>query len=213
MNVTLLLIDENLPEIEAFVTAVEKFKKKTEWSRAIMVVDWAMEKTGVDLANRLAPFFGETKVHSFVVGVKPAANKMMGLLAQYMTELYHTYPNEMILVDGAGVPTKANWLEIMRSHHRVGEKQFTGCFEQVEGGGMIPRGPVIFDAPKKVIKMFRYVIEPNWRLRGQWIFGRSMQQVEEKDFPFYVQELQLIPSNARKKSPKNVVPAEAAQPA
>lgn len=196
MNLTILLIEENVREIDAFVSAIEKFKKKIEWARAIIVVDWAIEKQGVAFADRLAAHFGDIKVHSYVCGVKPAQNKMMGLLAHYMTSLYHFYPNEMMLIDGTGVPTKANWLESMRMAHRLGEKHFTGCFKAVEGGGMVPMGPVIFDAPKKVIKLFRFVVEPNWRLRGQWIFGRSMQQIDEKDFPFFVQELQMTNPNA-----------------
>lgn len=191
MNITLFVLRENLQEIQAFAKKVIGFKIKTEWARCIIVTDASVEKEATEMGQKLSKVFGEVRLHSHVVGSKPAPRKFLGLMANYMTQIYLKYPGETLIHDGTGIPKDAKWIDTLRNLHRGSGLNFTGCFDMMEGGA-VPKGPIIFDAPAKAVKIFRFAVDPDWRKRGRWVFSRSCNNIAEKDFPFDIVKVEAF---------------------
>lgn len=192
MNVVLFVVPENLEAVTEIAKTVRKHKK-IDWVRYVVVYDRAVEAQSKDMAGYLAEAGGELKLHPMIVGLKPVEAKMITEFASYISRIYTLYPGESLLMDGTGIPSKEGWLEQMRSAHRTHGKAFTGRF-RYDRGGAIPMGPVIFDAPMKQLKIFRFTIDPDWRSRGRYLFDRNHHNLHHKQFPF---EMRDIPGLSR----------------
>lgn len=182
MNVLFLITKSNLANYDAITAAIQK-GDKTEWCRMIFYLDSEIAAAGRKLAQRVLKNAGEVRVIEHQVGVKPDAVKICTMLAMFMAQHYNSYPGPLVIHDGEGVPNCSDWLLKLRTEHRHHEKHFTGCFE-IKGASAMPRGPIVFDAPPKTSKLFRYAVNPNWRERGQYVFFRNMHNIDPKNFPF-----------------------------
>lgn len=199
MNVILFAIPENMAVIKANIKAIESHEP-IAWATCIIMADSPCHEACLNLSKSVEDKFGKVVVLKHPVGEKPLGTKMVALIAQFIIEHYNRFPGECLFNDGTGVPAKEGWLEELRQIHRDNGKHFTGRFKGDLHKGVIAVGPVIIDAPGKVVRVFRHIVASDWRERGRWIFARNHHNIHHAKFPMHCCELGETPKTPAKKS-------------